>query len=266
MKFKRVIGVIGDTHVGSAFAVFPPDYTTERGNRININQGQEKIYEHWLKCTKELDKWNTDTIILIGDLIQGLHWKRAGMFNILPELQEQGRASEILLGPVCKNREVLGVSGTRYHDARDIALEKGVIEAVGGKYYGYVINGDIRKTKRSANIMHGASGAVVYRETSASREMLFFKEAQALQKLFECDLLLRAHNHFYLHIHRNRFHYVINPCWQALVPDDYTMMNYAKWQPDIGMTIITIDSEDRINPMHFLMEEQVHVTDYVRPI
>ena len=266
MKLKRSFGVIGDMHVGSAFAVFPPDFKTEKGNPIHMNPGQEKIYAYWLKGRKILNDWNVDTIILIGDLIQGLHWKRAGMFNILPELDEQKRATDILLKPICKDREVIGVSGTKYHDARDIELEKDIIKELKGKYYGYVINGDVTGTKRTMNIMHGKSKALVYRETSASRETLFFKEAEALEKLFKCDILLRAHNHFFLHIHRLKSHYILNPCWQALVPDDYTMANYAKWQPDIGFSIITIDYEDRINVMHFCMEEQIHVTDYVRKI
>ena len=266
MKLKRAFGVFGDMQVGSAFAVFPPDYKTEKGNPVHMNQGQLKIYEYWSKAPRILNEFNVDTILLIGDLLQGLHWKRAGRDLILSELEEQVRAAGILLEPICKDRQVMGISGTKYHDARDINAERYVIESLKGKYFGYVINGDIRHTHRTMNMVHGTSKALVYRETSASRETLFFKEAEALEKLFKCDILLRAHNHFFLHIHRVKSHYILNPCWQALVPDDYTMANYAKWQPDIGFSVITIDSEDRINVMHFCMTEQIHVTDYVRKI
>ena len=266
MKLKRSFGVFGDMHVGSAFAILPPNFKTERGNSVHMNPGQEQIYEYWSKAPGILKSWDVDTIILIGDLIQGLHYKRAGAFNILPELKEQKNAAEVLLKPLCKDRHVMGVSGTKYHDARDIELEQEIIKDLGGKYYGYVVNCDIAGTGRAMNVMHGKSKALVYRETSASRETLFFKEAEALGKLTKCDILLRAHNHFFLHIHRVKTHFVLNPCWQALVPDDYTMGNYAKWQPDIGFSIITIDSGDRVNVMHFCMEEQIHITDYVRKI
>lgn len=266
MKYKRIFAIYGDLHVGSGFAIMPRGFKNRKGNTIGLNDGQEYLLKHWNHCRKICDKHNVDTIILIGDLIHGLNYRGQGEGLILSELDEQKDAAKELLDPICADRKVVGISGTGYHDSRDTKAEKEIIQDLGGTYCGYVINGDIKGTKRTMNVMHGRSKATVYRETIASREMLFFKEAQAEMKLFKTDILLRAHNHFYLHIHRRNAHYIINPCWQALDPCEYTMLHYARWQPDLGMSLLLIDSEDRISSWHYLTKETPHITDFVRNI
>ena len=266
MKYKRVIAVYSDTHVGSAYSVMPKDFENQKGNIIGLNDGQEYLLGHWNYCRKVCDRFGVDTVLLVGDLIHGLHRKKQGEGLILSELEDQKDASVKLFESLCKNRTVIGVSGTDYHNSMDTRTEKEIIQRLGGTYYGYVINGDIKGTKRTMNVMHGKSCAVVYPETTAGREMLFFKEAILENKLPKADILLRAHNHMYLHIHRRMMHFIKNPCWSLLEPSDYTMKNYAKFQPDLGMSLLLIDSDDRISSWHFLTEETPHITDFVRNI
>ena len=266
MKYKRVIAVYSDMHVGSKYAIMPQGFQNREGNLIGLNDGQKYLLQHWNRCKKICDKHNVDTVILAGDLIHGLHYKRQGEGLMLSELEEQKAACLELLEPICRNRTVIGISGTDYHNSRDTKTEKQIIEMLKGTYCGYVMNGDIKYTKRTINVMHGSSGALIYRETAAGREMLFFKEAEALGKTIKADILLRAHNHFYLHMHRRSVHYIINPCWQILEPSQYTTRNYAKFQPDLGMSLLLIDSDDRISSWHFLTEETPHITDFVRNI
>ena len=266
MKYKRVIAIYSDLHVGSKFAIMPKGFKNREGNLIGLNSGQEYLLEHWNYCKKICDRNDVDTILLLGDLIQGLHYKKQGEGLVLGELEDQKEASIELLEPLCKGRTVIGVSGTDYHNSRDTKTEKQIIETLGGTYCGYVINGEIKGTHRTMNVMHGKSKSVVYRETGASREMLFFKEAQSEMKLMKFDVLIRGHNHLYMHIHRRNMHYIINPCWQVLEPSDYTALWYSKWQPDLGMSLLLIDNEDRINSWHFLTEETPHITDFVRTV
>jgi len=123
---------------------------------------------------------------------------------------------------------------------------------MGATKHAWVINGKIEGTNRTINAQHGTSGAFIYRETAASREIMFFKEAAADGKLDKVDIIVRGHNHIFMHMDKPGKHYLINPCWQCLVPSGYAMKQYAKWQPDIGFTMIFIDMKDRISIMHFL--------------
>lgn len=265
-EFKRVFAVFGDTHVGSAYGILPPAYKTKEGNRIEQNQGQQKMWDFWEMCSGKCNEWNVDTILLVGDLIQGLHYKEFGAGNILVTLSEQAAAAIELLSPLCKDRKTYGVSGTLYHDSREIKVDKEIIETLGGTYCGYIINGEIEGTNRRFNIAHGASQAMIYRETVAAREVLFMREAEALGKLDHFDTIIRGHNHIYRHLDLPQCHYILNPAWQALKPDNYTMKNYAKFLPDIGFVIIAIDIDDRQHILHWIMPEPVRISDYVRKI
>jgi predicted MPP superfamily phosphohydrolase len=246
--------------------MLPPGYINREGNPVGQNPGQEKMYAFWVECAAICDEWQVDTVILVGDLIQGLHRKGFGAGNVLTTLDEQAAAAIELLAPLCEDRKVYGVSGTEYHDSRESRKEKDIIETLGGEYCGYIINGEIEGTNRRYNIAHGASQSMIYRETVAAREVLFMREAEALGKLDHYDAIIRGHNHIFRHLDLPQCHYVLNPCWQALRPDNYTLKNYAKMLPDIGMTIIAVDTDDRQHILHWLMPEPVRISDYVRTL
>jgi len=264
-KFKRVIALIGDTHVGSEGAVFPAGYITNTGNEVRLNKAQAALYEYWLDAVKTCEDFDVDTVLLMGDLIQGGNRKENGAGNIIASLDEQTDAAIQLLTPICTGRTVLSVRGTPYHSSIDMDAEKRVAKALGARTHAWVINGKIEGTNKTINAMHGTSGALIYRETAAVREMLFFKEAMSDGKLGRADIIVRGHNHIYRHIDQPNHHYIINPCWQALTPSAYTMRNYAKWQPDIGMVIIFIDDKDRFSCMHFLFPTP-HTSDVVKSL
>ena len=122
------MGIFSDMHVGSAFAILPDNYKTKRGNLIHLNEGQERLLEHWHFCRRICNKHNVDTVVLDGDILQGLNYKNLGEGLILSELSEQKRAAIELLKPICKGRTVIGVSGTHYHDSRDTKMEEDLIK------------------------------------------------------------------------------------------------------------------------------------------
>jgi hypothetical protein len=266
LDFKRVFAFLCDFHFGSAYGLFPPEYKLESGTVIKQNPGQKKLWVFWEKAKLICDEWKVDTVAFLGDLVQGVHKKGFGAGNILVELDDQADCAEEVLHPVCKGRKVVGVSGTEYHDAKLLRIEKRIIENLGGQYCGYIINGVIEGTKRRFNLAHGSSQSMIYRETVAAREVLFFREAEALGKLPHFDLVARGHNHIYRHLDLPKCHYVLCPCWQAIRPDPYTLKNYAKMLPDIGFVIVAIDKDDRQHVVHWLMPEPVRISDFMRSI
>ena len=252
IQYKRVIANFGDIHGGSVGAVFPPGFYTRDGNEIKQNKAQAALYEYWQDAEHTCKEFGVDTVLLMGDLIQGGNRKENAAGSLPVSLDEQVDVTTKLLAPICKDRIVLSVRGTLYHSSLDMDAERQVARAVGAKEHNWVINGKIEGTEVKLNALHGSSGAFVYRANAASREILFFKEAFADGKLEDFDLLIRAHNHIFMHLDTPGKHYVINPCWQTLVPSNYSMRQYAKWQSDIGFTITFIDQKDRVSIMHFL--------------
>lgn len=263
-KYKRSLAFISDIHAGSAYGLFPPSFRTKEGNIIEANSGQRALYAHWSKIPEILEDQEVDTIILVGDMIQGTHRKGFGQGNVVVSTNEQAKVAYKLLKPICKGRKVYGVSGTEYHDAKEYRIEEAITTALEGKHYGYILNLDIEGTDRSYNIAHGSSQSMIYRETVAAREVLFAREAEALGKAPHYDAIVRGHNHIFRHLDLPKCHYILNPCWQALKPDNYTLKNYFKYMPDFGFVTVGIDSYDRQHVLHWLLDEPVNISDFMR--
>jgi len=109
---------------GSVGAVFPPDFETREGNIIKLNVAQSALYEYWQDAVHTCDEFGVDTILLMGDLIQGGNRKENGAGSLPVALDEQVEAAKILLTPICKGRKVLSVLGTPYHTSLDMDAEK----------------------------------------------------------------------------------------------------------------------------------------------
>lgn len=266
MKYKRTILCIGDMHVGSSYALFPKNYKTKYGGKIGLNETQQIIYDYWKETTTKIQKeFNPDTILLLGDLVQGLHIKRRGEDVLVCDLEEQERACLELLRPICYGKKVAGIRGTDYHGSIDRNIESDIIVKLGGDFLGYAGNVLFKGTNRRANIIHGTSKASNH-SSASENEIKNFNNSYAKGKLDKFDLFIRAHYHISQHHHLTGCHYIINPCWQAFSLDSYTTKNYGKWQPDIGCTLIRIDEKDRITVYPFIYKGRISRVDRIRSL
>lgn len=264
-KFKRVLAFISDTHIGSRFALFPPNFSFPEGNRVKLNAGQKKLYIYWKRFCRTCAQVGVDTVIHCGDAIHGNNPHGLGRSLMLPELETQADACIELLTPLVKGREFHLISGSLYHESREFQIHQYIARQLKGKFHGPIFNARIRGTSRVFNIAHGEGGSWIYRATMLDREGLFQLAAQAVGKIPKIDVCVRGHFHSFMHLHLPNQHLIQLPCWLSYTPDRVYLKSYGKMQPDIGGVIVLIDTEDRISVWHYLYPAP-RVIDFIREV
>ena len=239
----RKIALIGDTHVGSRVAVAPPEWEDPQGGIHHANPAQLKLFEYWTEF------WNgpardVDTIIHMADGIEGNNRKEFGRLLTPAELNLQIEMARLLFEPYVHGRTVLGVRSSHYHGSLDMDSDKAFMEAIGGEYLGALANVRLEGTDVIANLTHAAGGAVIYRATAADRESLFMDASEQLKLPFHCDLMLRGHWHWYLHLQNSSRHIVFAPCWKLWFDWKIMCQVYGRKQPDVGGVVLDIECKD----------------------
>lgn len=262
-KFVKVIAMVADLHVGSRYAVCPDDYISPKDGQnlsAGMNKGQKQLLEYWKDYCKKMDELHADTVFIVGDAIQGINPAGKGLGVMTTDLDEQIEMAIKLLKPLCKNRDVMVWSGTPYHESVDFRAHKYIAEAFKGKFFSDVANLRFSGSSKIINVAHTSSEALIYPETSHSRDIRFMLEANALGKNYKANVIVRAHKHMFVEIHKYDIHYISLPCWQTFVPYEKSVRWYFKFQPDIGGAVLFIDDKDRVDCWHFLYPS-VHIAD-----
>ena len=249
---KRNILLVGDLHVGSEWAIFPKDFITDGGNKIVLNTQQEELLMLWKQMQEDLCGVY-DTVFLMGDLVNGLSKKSFGKHQIVSDLNEQDKATMQLLEPICKGKHTIGISGSQYHMSADYEIDKHICEMLNGQFVGPVRNIKIKGSDISINIAHGGGSAPVYLGTKMTREILQSLMSTVLKKIPDVQIICRAHHHTYAYMNLAGRHFVLNPCWEGARLDLYSAPHYFRFQPDIGVTLISIHG-DEITIKPFLYE------------
>lgn len=243
---------MGDTHVGSKYSVFPPNYITEQGNTLLLNKAQAQLYEYWQDMVRVCKDLKVDTIIHFGDHIEGSNRKELGRFLLANEQEDQKEAVSILMEPLVSGRNYYSVTGSGYHHSLDTDVTEHIAEKLKNKCktvtnFGGVVNMKIEGTGRVLHASHGEGGAMLYRTMLMDREGLYHLAGQAEDKIIKADIIAHGHLHFFVHIHLRNQHLIQVPCWKMFTPDRIHLKLYPKMQPDIGFVIVIIDTENRIN-------------------
>lgn len=247
----KTILLISDLHVGSVFAVFPKGYKTRHQNLITLNPVQNELYEIWEQMSEDVQKDDYDYVFLLGDLIDGLNKKGAGRERIVNNLNEQMDAAIRLLRPLCKRKEIVGITSSPYHNSGDYEVDREICKELRGHFLGTIANVRIKNTNKVINIGHGSGGSPIYAGTKASKDILLALSSERLKKTPDADIICRAHQHSYLHLESLGKHMIWNPCWEGPRLNTYSMGNYHRYQSDIGVVKIEI-SDDEINVIPFL--------------
>jgi hypothetical protein len=269
------IGLISDLHVGAQHGIFPPNFKDAYGVTYQINGGQVKLWEYMNQFIEKLKEFKINTLIVLGDVIAGKNAKELGTYMIGTDLKMQKDAAIEVLGHICNNvptiQKVIILRGTPYHSSRDMPVEEAVADGltikynVDASYAGEYMYLDLKYNNRKKVLWlaHPATGAVVYPETALGRDIGQFLQAQATGKLPKVDMIIRAHKHEFIELHKSSIRYMVLPCWQFYVPYDKAVEWYSKWQPDIGGAILLADEEMRLRPLHFVYPNIVDPEKYI---
>lgn len=272
------IGLISDLHVGAQHGLFPPDFSSILGGfgeGFNINEGQRKLWEYYNNFIDKLNNFKVNTLIINGDLIAGKNYIEGGAYMMNVDLEVQKNAATEVIAYLCKKvptiEQVFILKGTPYHGARDTSIESHIADklkanfGINASYQGEYMYMDLKYNNKRKTIFlaHPAAGGVIYPETAYGRDIGQFLQAQATGKLPKIDMVIRAHKHEYVELHKSSIRYMVLPCWQFFCPYDGAVKMYSKWQPDIGGAILLADDEMRLRPMHFTYPNIVDPEKYL---
>lgn len=270
-NIARSIAVVSDTHFGSYYALWPDDDVwTNEGNNLTAmrNPGQMELARSWNLFLGVCDKFRVDTVFHLGDACQGCNYAEGGKNTITPDMDYQVDAAVAAMKPLVKDRIYHQVSGTLYHKSRDVRIHKNLVRdlkpyAKEAHFHNMVANLAMKGTKKTFNLAHEATSAMIYPSTVLDRERLFLKLAEARGQLPHIDAFFRGHLHFYFHLDYEDMHILQCPCWMVWFPLKDKVRLYGKFQPDIGGLIILIDKQNRMIPFHFIYPCP-HILDMVK--
>jgi hypothetical protein len=239
---------ISDVHVGSNYAVFPPDFRhPEDGSLVPQNKWQRKLYAKWEKLASTLSP--VDIVVLMGDLTEGPQTREKYGTLKLQNIQHQAEAFIQMFRDTWKWKKLYVVRGTDYHVAvsgmhveeyiaRRLNAEKIDID----RYSAIDVLLNVQKVRIHAAHHVGVSQVPHYRFTPLAREMW-------LGKLFDdyfrkIDLVARGHVHYFLLAQiENIMRAFTCPAWQLPTPYQRKRTVFGS-NPSIGLVEVIIDGRE----------------------
>ena len=252
-KVVRSIAFIDSIHVGSRFAVFPPDFIPKDDDTPKkLNRVQKTLLKYWISFWEECDYANVDTVICLGEFIDGISRFEQGKDQTLTDLNEQKRAAIQLMEPHVKKRKLRGVSGSLYHIAADtFDLDKDIIESLGGSHSGWVAHYKFNPCSKIFSVSHSISTTITAHDaTILSKEISATKEAEALGRLpkgvNQVDVIVKGHAHKWLSIHEKQMAAFVVPGWKVFHVIKGRTNYWPKRIPIIGGVIVRITEDDKL--------------------
>jgi len=251
MKCRKHL-FIADLHVGSKFALWPQRFSIPDFGEIPLGINQKILWLYWSDLIKTVKKvGRLDSLVLVGDLIDGKGSKAEGVEQIVTDPLTQARAAVELLKPLREHADKLFlVRGTKYHDQINGRAVEYIGEILGaekfedGTYSAWELVLDLGDD-HYAHVSHHGGNPYVYRATVAEREGFFMSLSADKFDLPEgrsWSLIVRAHTHFFIHIEHPTLHIVYLPAWK--LKDPYMIRKGpGRMIPHIGAVLVLVRSE-----------------------
>ena len=229
---------VGDMHVGSSMGMWMPK-EREDGSKFDMNPAQEYLAKCWGDFWNKMILKGYDTVFLLGDTCDGNNRKEAGKNLTSVDLLEQVDVAEKLLRPFVRDKLVISVEGSRYHQALESSLDQRVTERLGkyteAKHAGLMAVGELEGTGRVLNVEHARMGTMMYKLGALDKESWILDSAEN-ELGYYTDILVGGHAHWSAIVDLstgNRDRWVLQvPGWKLWFP--YKPGGYGKKIPQIG--------------------------------
>lgn len=215
---------------------------------VELSKIRAKILSYWWNFVERVDKARCDSVILLGDLIEGQNSKEYGTGLITGKISEQLQGFVKLAKPLCAGRKTGIIEGTSYHvQLSGDPMEKELCKELNAEWMGFIVNKKIEPSNLVFNIAHGYGGGGTNISTSIENEIKEMLIAEAQGLIPHIDVIVRGHIHSSdadISMRGKRF--IRIPCWKAF--GDWKRMGryYGRHQPIIGGKIVTV-FKDRID-------------------
>lgn len=245
---------LADTHVGSKFGLWPQGFKIPDFGELPLGINQKILWVYWSDLISRLSMiGKLDSVVLVGDLIDGKGKRSEGVEQIITDPLTQARAAVELFKPLRKLCDkIFIIRGTIYHDQ------------VGGRateYIGEQLNAEKNEedgthswweltldlgNEHHAHVAHHGGHPYVYRSTVAEREGFFMSisaDKFDLPSGKNWNLIVRAHTHFFIHVEHPTLHIVYLPAWQLKTP--YMIRKGpGRLIPNIGAALVIVKDEE----------------------
>lgn len=231
------------TH-NSVSGLWPDGYKLSSGNEIELNPVQKELLRAWNSLYRDSGEY--DTIILLGDIINGNNRKEFSKGLVTADLDEQKHAAIRLLKPFFKKfKNVSGyaVSSSTYHSSLDVELDADIIKHFHGQFGGAIANLNIKGTGKILNLRHGKGSLPVLISSKLEREVQFANISERLSKTPNVDIIALAHFHVYKRLDTGNKIIFTNPGFEAPRINIYSSPNWFKLLPDYGAIKLTINEK-----------------------
>lgn len=281
LKVERIypyrFGTLNDIHVCSQFGLYPEKGWKDRyGSTVMPNGGQKYLNKQLNKYAGECKENRISALLIPGDVAIGSNSKERGKFVMNIELDEQANVAAKVITDFTKKvgsiETIMMWGGTGYHGSFDTSTEYETSKILKSDYglevkffseYSY-LELEYEKYKKRIWITHTAPDASMYPEQAMGKDMMLYQEAVAQGKLKPIDMIVRAHKHSFVEVHKPSIRALQLPCWQFAVPYDGVLKNFGRWQPDIGGVIMLFDEKLRSTVWHFTYPNLIDPKRFVK--
>jgi len=208
--------IISDTHCGSKAGLTPPGHRSSKlssRNRERSFAEQQTIMWDWFD--EEVGKLGKiDVLVVAGDMIDGPDTKTLGSQQITTDSIEQAyMACDIVKRINADKVEML--YGTNYHTGYSTDFEEIISREVGAEKI--EAEGDYGFEGVNFNVRHYAPGSSTPygKGTPLSKERVWQELKSQRYGVPSCDVLIRAHNHYYVAIEEYSGLCISLPCLQG---------------------------------------------------
>jgi hypothetical protein len=252
-KLRRAV-FMSDIHVGSASGILPPDYVTSEGITMPLNTGQRYLWDCWLDFRARVKRFVPDTIIVNGDVVEGVQRKEGGAGLSLRLMVDQKHAAVSALSMIKsaapKSCQMFFVQGTAYHVGENGEAEEDIAAQLGARQYHSIGAGKLVREIlwldmdgviiEVSHPIGGNSG--FYRTTALDREMQWsaLSGKDSSKGVPKADLIVRSHVHFFMVAEHASKQGCICPCWQ-LQTRYARKASVHRLHPDIGGVFVCVD-------------------------
>ena len=229
---------VGDLHVGSRVALWK-NHKLDDDTVVAANPAQSYLLGCWGLFWEEMRRVGYDTVFLLGDMCDGNNRKEFGKNLSVGELEAQVDVAVELLEPHVRDKRVVSIEGSRYHQSLDSSLDKRVCERLRevaeATHEGAMAAGELAGTGRVVNVEHCRTNSVMYRAGGLDRDSWLLDAAQN-ELGYYTDLLVSGHLHWSAIMDistGNRQRWIIQaPGWKLWFP--YKPGGYGKKIAQIG--------------------------------
>ena len=249
----RSLVVIGDTHAGDYFGLFPVGarLTLEEGSGYEPTPLQRKMWAHWRQFCDDWIPWATkgEPFILahIGDALDGVHHGSVTQFT--HNLKDQRRVAEALLAPLVARAAVYyHIRGTEAHVGKSGQEEETLAEALGAKPDStrHFARWELwlELAGHLGHLTHhiGTTSSSAYESTAVYKELVesFVEAGRWGDRPPQFIVRGHRHRHFETRIHGEHGSAlaIVTPGWQLKTPYTYRIAGARQAQPQLGGIVV----------------------------